>query len=903
MYGTLRHVGRRVISAARPFHSRGLSFLFLVIWFCAPVFGQLTYDLNSDGIVNLLDFVTFADGWNSGSYGLPELEAFSQEWLEGQLLPGAASNPTPDNGATDVNLTQDLSWTADSGATSHDVYFGTTNPPVFIGNQTDTTYDTGTMETNTTYYWRIDEKNSGGTTTGTVWNFATVPPPPDANYVRSVSVSNPTGATRYHHSLEIVLDPNFNWVHIDANFTTLRFYDSQNNLLDYWIEHLDYAGQKAVIWVRIPQLDVNGTVLTMGYGSVASEPYQSQSYTAMLKRPPSGLTLETYPKDHYGGNLSCLHPCVVRAQGWMKNSVPDANDIQWVMVNTPYPHVQWIDGPWTIALTENPALWVCTDPNAQTGWQWPAGYSDWPQAPPGGDSFAKEMKRYDSVLHDETTKSNLLVAPPRIMDGTNWKDPVMVWLPELNGGTLRVYFLYGNGDLYCLDLTSAGSSWADSNGANLVSFGGPNFDGPKICSINQGGSIIDFTSKNAREPGRTEVVCPSVLQENGVWYMITVSDSSSQVNAVLQKWASSDGIIWTKDPQRPTIDYPTGIVGPPFHHGMLAYQGRWFLFGNTGVPVPTGSTKSHLQEYLWVSEDQGETWQLQLPKCLSRQGINGGFPEDFTTPYRFWPVYEQDKGLMVFAGFENSKAGYTYSFGGTCLITDPNWSPVIKRPMPNINSVFWSYALDFSDPLVTAGLVTDSDDMMEWPEVVKKRLINGITVAVIDGKLRVSGSDFSGIQTFELGSMFSHYRLRADCDPTISSGLKLLLGSTYHVALDVNNSNHQAIIKLRDWYGSVLGTVNSSSSFGTAGTYDYKIDVDGKDAWFNVFRMESQDYLPLEPMPAAIIPSHAFYNNIFGTLSLNQSNKWFGLYFGFARPGLPPENEPSAELGVECLQP
>ncbi len=90
------------------------------------------------------------------------------------LPPGQADNPTPVNGATNVAVTTDLSWTAGSGATSHDVYFGTTNPPAFRVNQTGTTYDTGTMDTNTTYYWRIDEKNTGGTTTGDVWSFATI---------------------------------------------------------------------------------------------------------------------------------------------------------------------------------------------------------------------------------------------------------------------------------------------------------------------------------------------------------------------------------------------------------------------------------------------------------------------------------------------------------------------------------------------------------------------------------------------------------------------------------------------------------------------------------------------------------------------------------------------------------
>jgi len=111
------------------------------------------------------------------------------------VAPGAASNPSPANGATSVSLTADLSWTAGSGATSHNVYFGTTSPGTSRGNQTATTYDTGTMPAGTVHYWRIDEVNAGGTTTGTVWSFTTgvVPgaasSPSPANGATSVSLT------------------------------------------------------------------------------------------------------------------------------------------------------------------------------------------------------------------------------------------------------------------------------------------------------------------------------------------------------------------------------------------------------------------------------------------------------------------------------------------------------------------------------------------------------------------------------------------------------------------------------------------------------------------------------------------------------------------------------------------
>jgi len=89
------------------------------------------------------------------------------------LIPGQAGNPSPSHGAGGVTIDADLSWTAGANATSHDVYFGTISPGVLQGNQTGVTFDLGTMEEGKTYYWRINEVNTYGTTTGAVWHFTT----------------------------------------------------------------------------------------------------------------------------------------------------------------------------------------------------------------------------------------------------------------------------------------------------------------------------------------------------------------------------------------------------------------------------------------------------------------------------------------------------------------------------------------------------------------------------------------------------------------------------------------------------------------------------------------------------------------------------------------------------------
>ena len=93
----------------------------------------------------------------------------------GPPLPAKAANPNPANGAGNIGITSQLSWTAGTDAVSHDVYFGTASPPVFQANQTAVTFDPGALVNSTTYYWRIDENNAYGTTTGDIWNFTTAP--------------------------------------------------------------------------------------------------------------------------------------------------------------------------------------------------------------------------------------------------------------------------------------------------------------------------------------------------------------------------------------------------------------------------------------------------------------------------------------------------------------------------------------------------------------------------------------------------------------------------------------------------------------------------------------------------------------------------------------------------------
>jgi P pilus assembly chaperone PapD len=168
--------------------------------------------------------------------------------------PGQASNPTPANSATNVSTTADLSWTAGSGATSHDVYFGTSSPGTFQGNQTATTFDTGTMANGTTYYWRIDEVNAGGTTTGTVWSFTTIVGAPS----QATSPSPGNGATDVDINADLSWSAGSGATSHDVYFGTSSPGAFQGNQTATTFDPGTMANDTTYYW-RIDEINAGGT--------------------------------------------------------------------------------------------------------------------------------------------------------------------------------------------------------------------------------------------------------------------------------------------------------------------------------------------------------------------------------------------------------------------------------------------------------------------------------------------------------------------------------------------------------------------------------------------------------------------------------------------------------------------
>ncbi len=101
-----------------------------------------------------------------------------------------ASDPTPEDVAADVPRDSVLSWTPGAFAASHDVYFGTSPSDVNDATKADprgvlvaqdlgtSMFNSGRLNFEQTYYWRVDEVNGAPDFTvfnGNLWSFTAEP--------------------------------------------------------------------------------------------------------------------------------------------------------------------------------------------------------------------------------------------------------------------------------------------------------------------------------------------------------------------------------------------------------------------------------------------------------------------------------------------------------------------------------------------------------------------------------------------------------------------------------------------------------------------------------------------------------------------------------------------------------
>lgn len=158
--------------------------------------------------------------------------------------PGKAINPSPANNSLGTVVTLNLTWTAGTGATSHDVYLGTdltavTNATtlsagIFRGNQAGTTFDPpGDLLANTAYFWRIDEKAGANSTKGDIWTFTT-------------TLGKATNPNPSNMATGVALDTILEWTAgVGADMHDVYFGTNLANVTNATTASPEYRGQQA----------------------------------------------------------------------------------------------------------------------------------------------------------------------------------------------------------------------------------------------------------------------------------------------------------------------------------------------------------------------------------------------------------------------------------------------------------------------------------------------------------------------------------------------------------------------------------------------------------------------------------------------------------------------------------
>ncbi|MHC4507426.1 MAG: LamG-like jellyroll fold domain-containing protein [Planctomycetota bacterium] len=143
----------------------------------APGIAGYAHDTTVDFGGALAKYVrlTAASNWGGilPQYGLSEVRFF--------YIPLSAREPSPDSGATDVDVDVVLGWRAGREAATHDVYLSTDEQAVIDGTApvtvvTETSHSPSSLDLDSTYYWRIDEVNDAEIPTtwqGDIWNLLT----------------------------------------------------------------------------------------------------------------------------------------------------------------------------------------------------------------------------------------------------------------------------------------------------------------------------------------------------------------------------------------------------------------------------------------------------------------------------------------------------------------------------------------------------------------------------------------------------------------------------------------------------------------------------------------------------------------------------------------------------------
>jgi len=291
--------------------------------------------------------------------------------------PNVPRDPNPPDNATNVSVNVTLSWSCndpDGDSLTYDIYFGTNGTPSLVASDiASNTYNPGTLQYSTTYYWKVIAKDGKDETEGPLWKFTTQSTPqhtltvtttPDVGLsikIDGVSYTSPKSlmVDEENHTIEVI-SPQYKdkgaW--IAGNDTKYVFdeWDDGNtsNPRNVYVDSDITCTASMEVYYYIDFEVVGDGVVDKGDGW-----YSEGKDMVVTAIPSSGYTFDHWEVNGQIFNTDSLslavdEPKYVKAVFTLKNHPPSTP-------TNPNPP----DGE--MGISTNPTLsWDCSDPDGDT---------------------------------------------------------------------------------------------------------------------------------------------------------------------------------------------------------------------------------------------------------------------------------------------------------------------------------------------------------------------------------------------------------------------------------------------------------------------------------------------------------------------------------------------------------
>ncbi|RLC75097.1 MAG: hypothetical protein DRJ03_30810 [Chloroflexi bacterium] len=464
-------------------------------------------------------------------------------------------------------------------------------------------------------------------------------------YQRVITITERSGSNWTDYQVPIELNStNFNFSHTRFDGGDIRFTDTAENLLPYWIESFDASAQTAKIFVKVPSLPANATiVIYMYYGNSSLSSlsdgnsvfeFFDDDFFSFQKTLENANTYQTTPT--YDGSGQCVHPDIVFFPiGW--------HGYKYWMVMTPYPYGN--DD------YENPSILASND---GASWEVPSELTNpIDPEPANGHNADTDMIYNDEtdelwVYYVEKTNETSYLKRKTSSDGINWNTE-----EDIFSGKISSPAIIKNGSYYYMwYVESSGCTVSSTTVKYRVSTDGVNWSSAQDVNISQPGYIV----------WHLDVIY--VPSKNEYWMLFPAFPSGSSCgNTVLFYAKSADRINWTTY-NKIALDKGSGWDSTQIYRSTLLYDSAndllkvWYSArGSSGWRV--GYTERNYNDFL-TNLKTIDKWKGDLTFGTVDNGIliyNGSgawhrsYSKDSYSPPMAWRARVYYEGDDLYTGF------------------------------------------------------------------------------------------------------------------------------------------------------------------------------------------------------------------------------------------------------------